>query len=355
MKNNVIHLLFLFAVIIAVGIGVYLIFKPFLIAILVAFILWQLFKGWHKKILKLLGGHKALASLLSCTIIFFILVIPFLIVLGLITSEANNLYKSIQENNWNIEIGVDSEMFLLKELGFESGKFSLESLTSSSYFEGAKGIGNFLLNAVKKTYQGASSFIFTTFITFFVLYYLFKDGEKILRRLMNLSPLPNRQEKNLIEDFVNISRATLKGSLVIAIVQGLILGLTFWFTGVSAPAIWGVVTAIVSLIPLIGAVLVWLPACIIMFFMGHWVSALIILIIGAGIVSTIDNFLRPKLVENETSLHPMLVLLSTLGGIGVFGIMGFLIGPIIIVLFLSLLRIYKSDFKKEIKQMNECK
>lgn len=352
-KNNTIHFVFLIIAIVVVGFGVYFIFKPFLVAILSAFVLWQLFKNWYKKTVKFLGGRKSIASLLNCIVILFILIVPFLFVLGLITSEINSLYQAAQKSNWSFNIGLNSEIPLLKDLGFESGKFNFESLASSGAFEGAKGVGSFLLNAIKKTYQGASTFLFATFITFFALYYFFKDGDRMLRKMMNLCPLPNRQERVLVEDFVNISRATLKGSLVIAIVQGALLGLTFWATGVSSPAIWGLIAAVLSLIPLLGVVLVWLPVSIFLFFSGQWIPALIILIIGSTIISTVDNFLRPKLVENETSLHPMLVLLSTLGGLAVFGIMGFLIGPIIIVLFLSLLRIYQSDFQVELKKMNK--
>lgn len=352
MKKNI-HLLFLFGVIIAVGIGVYFVFKPFIVAILLAFIIWQLFKKLYEKINQAMKGKKSLASITTCLIIFVILVIPFAFMLGLITNEVNQLYKSFQENNWSLNLGTNSNLAIFESLGLDSSSLNLQSILSSEHLESFKGVSTFLLNALKKTYQGASSFIFTAFTTFFILYYFFKDGDRMLKRVMHLSPLPDEQEKMLVDNFINISKATLKGTLIIALVQGGILGLTFWAVGLSSPAIWGLVTALFSIIPLLGSGLIWGPGAVILFFAGQWWQGFILLFVGIFIVSMVDNLLRPKLVENQSSLHPLLVFLSTIGGIAVFGMLGFLIGPVILVLFLSLLKIYESDFKIELKKMNK--
>ncbi len=348
---------FLFVVIIGVGIGAYFVFKPFLVAIIFAFIISQLFQGWYQKINKKLKNKKSLASLATCLIIFLILIIPFFATLGLVVSEANSLYQKSQQNNQvfslNKTINKISESPLVKKIGLNTEEFNLKNIFASEQFtQITKSIGNFTITIVKKSYQRASHFIFVTFVTFFALYYFFKDGDKMIKKIMKLSPLPAKQEKLLLKKFIGISRATLKGSLIIAIIQGLLMGIIFWIAGVGSPAIWGLVTAILSLIPALGAVLVWLPVGIFLLLTGDIWQAFFVLAAGAIVVSSIDNVLRPKLVGNDASLHPLLVFLSTLGGLVAFGFAGFIIGPIIIVLLVSLLDIYENEFKKELKDTN---
>ncbi len=170
---------------------------------------------------------------------------------------------------------------------------------------------------------------------------------------MNISPLKNKQEKLIVSKFVSISRATLKGTLVIALIQGALMTLLFLATGVKSSILWGLVTVLVSLIPMIGTILVWLPVGIVMILMGSLWQGIAIFLLGGIVVSNVDNLLRPKLVGDETSLHPLWVFLSTLGGIAVFGVAGFLLGPVIVVLFMTLLHIYEIEFKTDLKKFNK--
>lgn len=348
------NIIFLLSAILLAGVGAYFIFKPFLIAIFLGFILSQLFRGWYEKINKFMGNRKSLASITACVTVLMVIIIPLALIISLLAAETNALYQSYQKGNHYLGFQIQSQSALLENFGFKEGRVDLDSLLNQGTIssESAKSISNFFFNVLKKAYQGTSHLIFITFVTFFVLYYLFKDGDRMMKKLMNLSPLPNHQEKILLSNFLEISKATLKGSLVIALVQGALTSLLFWITGVSSPVIWGLVTAIFSIIPLLGPVLVWVPAGIIMLFSGNIWQAIVIFAVGALLISTIDNFLRPKLVGDASSLHPLLVFLSTIGGIIVFGTLGFLIGPIIIVLLLSLLKIYEIEFRKELKEIN---
>lgn len=156
-----------------------------------------------------------------------------------------------------------------------------------------------------------------------------------------------------MDRFIMISRATLKGSLVVAIVQGSLVGITLSIAGVPSAVLWGLVAVFFSLIPMIGTAIIWVPAGIISLIMGNVWQGLFILITGALLISTIDNFLRPKLVGNETSLHPLLVFFSSLGGIFAFGLAGFLLGPVVVVLFTTLLDMYKSEFQRELTRLNQ--
>lgn len=354
MKNNL-NSAFLLILIVLAGICAYLVFKPFLVALFLAFVISQLFKKWYEKINQKFGGRSSLASLTLCIILFFILVIPFFLTASLVAKETADLYQNIQKTDWAIQLKKISSSPIIEALGVDKKIFDLPHIgtdNSGQLVDSFKSTSNFILSAIQKTYQGISHFVFMTFVVFFSLYYFFKDGDKIIKKIMALSPLKDAEESQLLKNFVSISKATLKGSLVIAIVQGLIMTVAFVITGFSSPIIWGVITIFVSLIPLFGAGLVWLPAGIIMLFMGNIWQGITIIIFGALFVSTIDNFLRPKLVGKETSLHPILVLISTIGGIMLFGIIGILLGPVIVVLFISLLDIYQIEFKNELEKMN---
>ncbi len=170
---------------------------------------------------------------------------------------------------------------------------------------------------------------------------------------MDISPLRTQQEKILIKEFISISKATLKGTVVIGAIQGVLGGLLFVFTGVPSPITWGVVMVVLSIIPVVGSWLVWIPVGVGMILSGSFVQGVVILLFGALIISSIDNILRPKLVGRDSQMHPLFVLFATLGGIISFGVIGFIIGPIIVALFLALLRMYEQEFAQQLKSYNK--
>lgn len=288
-----------------------------------------------------------------CFLIVVIIVLPFFGVLSLAVAETNSLVQKFQENNIALSMDAVKNIPLVGGLEFIPKKIDYESLLNSSQVaSGAQSATGLVFGLAKKAYESTSGFVFMMAVMFFSLYYFFKDGDAFLRRIMNLSPLSTKQEKKLMERFERISKATIKGTLVIALIQGLLMGLTFWIAGVSAPVLWAMVTVVISIIPLLGAVLVWLPVGIVMLLLGNVWQAMVIFIIGAIVVSSVDNLLRPKLVEGQSSMHPLLVFLSTLGGIGLFGAAGFIVGPVVISLLLALLEIYQEQFKKDLEACN---
>jgi predicted PurR-regulated permease PerM len=309
-----------------------------------------MFNKTNKKLLKKLGGRKALASLLMCLWVMIILVIPFFIITAMTVKEADNLIKEFQ--NKNITINLESIQNLPILQSFDFKKFFSSEGNFDQLAKSAQSVTNYLFSTIKAIYTGTTNFIFILVVCFFALYYFFKDGDLIIKKIMDLSPLPSSQEKEIFEKFNIMTVATIKGTLVIALIQGLLMGITFWIAGVQAPTIWGLVTALVSIIPLLGVFLIWLPAGIILLFMGNIWQAILVMAAGGIIISSIDNFLRPKLIEGETSLHPLLVFLATLGGIAVFGPLGFVIGPVIITLLIALLEIYQTG---HISQENPAK
>ncbi|MBD3300719.1 MAG: AI-2E family transporter [Candidatus Moranbacteria bacterium] len=349
MRKNF-NTIFLLALIILVGIEVWLIFKPFVLAIFIAFLLSRFFKPWYEYLKEKFKGRSSLASIVTCIVIFIILVVPIVIAASLVVNEAISINQTIEENNWQEKINKFLETPRIEAL---TGKYVNINFESKEFVGFLKNASNFVVKALINISSGTFNFFTMIFFMFFTLYYLFKDGDRILKRVMKLSPLKDKQEKILIKKFISISKATIKGSLVVAVIQGVILGILFAFTQVPSPAFWGFITIPLALIPLIGAFLIWLPAAVIKILFGHYIQGIVIIIVGTVIISNIDNLLRAKLVGNETKLHQLLVFFSTIGGIGLFGPLGFIIGPVLVVLFKSLMEIYEIEFKRELKNFNK--
>jgi predicted PurR-regulated permease PerM len=182
----------------------------------------------------------------------------------------------------------------------------------------------------------------------FFMFYFYLDGERILSRIIRWSPLPDDQERALFNRFLVVGRGALKGIFVIGAIQGLLAGLMFWITGVTSPIFLGVLTVFASVIPAFGAGLIWFPVMLALLFTGKFGAAMTVLLVGALVISTVDNLLRPQVVGKDIKMHDVMVLVSTLGGLIVFGLPGFIIGPILAALFLSAWAMFEGMFAKEL-------
>ena len=347
---------FLLILLILAGLASFEILRPYLTALVIAFIFAQFFKGTYLWFLKKIKGRKMAASLITCILVLLIFIVPLVGVVKVVIDEANQFIEFL--SNYQVEATlnkiIDSANGITGKFGGGRIKLDLAQLVQSDKFiDTSKQVATWLAGSLSSTYKGIANFVFLTFVMFFALYYFLKDGDHFWKKLKSLSPLKDAQEDLLLKDFVLISRATLKGSLVIAIIQGILTGFALWIAGVPAPFFLGLITIILSLVPLLGSALVWLPAGVIMLILGSIWQGIFLILFGALVIAMIDNFLRPILVGNTASLHPLLVFLSTLGGIALFGIFGFILGPIVIVLFLTLLKIYQLEFKSELKAFNK--
>lgn len=354
--NKNFAVLFLFILLILLLWSNYLLFKPFLISIILALVISQLFKKWFLKLSQIFHNRQSLASIFLCLCIFFFLFLPLLGIAFLTAREINTFYQKVQSENWLENFSTLTHSISVDNyLNGPENNPSIFQITPEKIENFQKTIGGYLFAAVKIIYQGTSHFIFMSFVMFFSLYYFFKDGDKLISQIKKISPLKDTQEEKLFNNFIAISRATLKGSFILAVIQGFILSLAFIILGISSPVFWGILTALFSLFPFIGTAAVWLPVSLFLFIEGSIPQAIAVLILGAIIISNIDNLLRPRLVGKDSGLHPLLVFFSTLGGIGLFGLSGFFIGPIITALFISVLEIYQTEFKTELNIFNHLK
>jgi predicted PurR-regulated permease PerM len=186
------------------------------------------------------------------------------------------------------------------------------------------------------------------FMMLFMMFYFYMDGRQILKRLTHWSPLRDDYQEVLLQKFRSVSRATLKGILVVGIIQGALGTLLYWLVGLKAAVFLGVLMIFCSILPVVGTSIVWIPTAVILFFQGRIVSGIAVAAVGVLVISVVDNLLRPMLVGKDIKMHDLLVLLSTLGGLGLFGLPGFIIGPVLASLFLSIWNMYEEVFAAEL-------
>ena len=350
LKNYNIY--FFFAILIGVSVLAYFILKPFFIPLLIAAILAHLFAFVYKSLLKI-TKRKWLSSILTCLLIALIILIPIIMISALVVQEVQGIIVHFSQGTGSTQSIVSNiknnlaSIPLVKLLNLE------RFINENTILDAIKGFSQNALLILQNTYNGIAHLLFVIFIMFFSLFYLFIDGKILVKKIMQLSPIKDSYENTLIDKFNSITRATIKGTILIAIIQGFVGSILFFLTGVSSPILLGIVMTVSSVIPAIGSGLVWLPVGLIMILSGHLTSGIIILAVGGLIISMIDNFIKPRLVGKDTQMHPLMILFATLGGLSMFGIAGFIVGPIVLSLFVALWDIYYLEFKRQLKEFNK--
>ncbi len=340
---------FLVVVLIGIALTFYNMVKIFIIPVFLAAVFAGLFYPLYQFFLKLFRNRQGLSAFVCCLILLLVLLIPTYLIANLVSMEAIDFYQSGQEKIAEI-INKGDRGILGKIKNYEwFRRLKLDEFDWQSEISGvaqnlAGLIATFINKASKETFQ----LITDLFFIFFAMYYFFRDGQKLIQRLKYLSPLADRYEEELISRFIAVSKATIKGTLVIGLIKGIMGALTFWIFGISSPILWGMVMVILSFLPMIGAWLVMYPAAIIQMILGNVWQGIAVFLIAALIIGNIDNFLTPKLVGREAGMHDLLIFFSTIGGISLFGVMGFIVGPIIAALFLTMLDVYSKEFKSQL-------
>jgi len=350
-KNYNAH--FFLAILVTITFLVFYVFKPFIVPFIMAAVLANLFGFMYRYFLSHTRHKKGLSSALTCLVIVLIIIVPIILISFLVVNEAQSTIIAFSQENGRGQGIIDRSVRAISSLSVIQALGGESFINEGTVINLIKGLSQNTLFIFQGAYNGVAHFVFVVFIMFFSLFYLFIDGKEFTKKIMRISPLRDKYEKMLIERFSSISRATLKGTSLVAVIQGAMGGLLFWGTGVSAPVLLGILMTFASMIPSVGSGLVWLPVGIIMLLLGHLTQGIIILAVGALVISLIDNVLKPKLVGQDTQIHPLLILLSTLGGIAIFGLAGFIIGPIIIALFIALWEIYLIEFKDQLQEFNK--
>jgi predicted PurR-regulated permease PerM len=345
---------FLLIVLVGTMVMFYSIVKIFLVPILLAAVFSALFFPFYERLLSLFKGSRSVSALACCAILLLGLLIPVYMLAAMVAQEAIAFFQAAQNEIQKI-IAQGEASFFGKIMDSQLAKFlNLEAIDWHAYLqESAKTLGAWLANFINETSQGTIALITNLFVMLFTMYYFFKDGERIVQRIKYLSPLDDVYEEALILRFVSVARATVKGTLLIGLVQGFLGGLTLWAFGISSPILWGVIMTVLSILPSVGAWLVMVPIALIQIVTGHVWQGLAIAFMGMVVIGNIDNLMRPRLVGKDAGMHDLMIFFSTLGGISVFGVMGFIVGPVIAVLFLTILDIYSVEFKSHLELSRE--
>ncbi len=311
---------------------------PYYTAVLWAVILAILFFPVHRRLQRWVGGRSTVAALLTLLLCICLVILPALGILASLIQEGTSLYQRISNNEIDLNahllrLQVVMPAFLnnwLAALKLE-GFAELWARLSSGFMEAGQSIAGGLLSFGQNTLQ----FFISMGLMLYLLFFLFRDGASLGRTLRHSIPLSDDYTRQFVDKFAAVVRATVRGNVIIAVIQGVIGGLTFWALGLEAALLWGVLMTFLSMLPAIGAAIVWVPAAIWLFLAGAWIKGMLMVIVGTFVIGLIDNLLRPPLVGQGTRLPDYVVLISTVGGISLFGLSGFVIGPLIAALFIS--------------------
>jgi len=326
--------------------GLFFLVRPFFSAIFWAAIIAILVYPLHKKLTKYIDAP-SVSAIISLIMVIVLIFIPLTLLAFLLVQQSVVLYNSFSTENIITNVQGVTSWFEKTPLGPYIIEVSQQWTTYAA--TAAKSVSLFLFQNIRSITQNSVSFVFTVFIMFYTLYFFFKDGEKMVERISYLSPIGEKYEKMLYEKFRTTAISTIKTTFVIGGIQGALGAVLFFAVGIEGAFIWGVIMAALSIIPALGSFIIWLPAAIIMFALGNIWQGILILIIGIFVISIIDNLLRPVLVGKGTEMHPLIVLFSTLGGLFIFGISGFVIGPIIAAMFFAAISIYSHYFRSELE------
>ena len=319
--------------------------KPFFAPLLWACIIAVLFHPVQVWLENKWGDRPNLTALTTLTACAFLVVIPVLLLLTSFVQQGMTIYQQIEAQEIQPGKYVDQirSAFPAVQSLFERLDIDINSVRDRAT-SAAVTASQFLAQNALAVGQGTFSFVLKLALMLYVAYFLLRDGRALVEKLVEALPLGDERERMLFQKFAEVARATVKGNLIVAMVQGTLGGLIFWILGLPAPLLWGVVMTVLSLIPAVGAGLVWLPAAIYLYAVGDWVSATVLILYGLIIIGLADNILRPILVGRDTKLPDWMVLLSTLGGLALFGINGFVVGPLIAVLFIAFWQIFGNEF-----------
>ncbi|HET8708189.1 MAG TPA: AI-2E family transporter [Pseudomonadales bacterium] len=318
---------------------------PFFSAILWATIIAVLFSPLQKRLIARLTGKENLVALLVLSICTVSVILPLLGVIATLAQEGLQLYEKIKSGELDVSALLEQigQLFpavqkLMARFGFDIA--SLKQPLKDASLQASRFIATQAFNFG----QGTAQFFVTFSLTLYLAFFLLRDGSKIIRQLIHALPLGNEREEKILAKIGVVINATVRGGFIVAASQGALGGIILAILGIPSAFLLGVIMAFASLIPAVGATLIWGPVAVYFFATSAYWKGLILIGWGVGVIGLVDNLLRPLLVGRDTNMPDYLVLFSTIGGISLFGLNGFVIGPLIAAVFIALWEIFASEF-----------
>lgn len=337
-KSLIVFLLFL-------TVGFVYIMRPFIMPMLLAAILVTLFYPFYLKLKNKLKKPR-ISALLTTLSVFFVLILPSIFVT---TVLINQLYGFVGTLNFK-DIFADLfltdfyNQYLVPFIAELETRFQIKINIFGVLSEFGKQMAVYFYNYSPTVLLGTATFVFNFFIMIIGIYFLLLEGPTLLKIFLEISPLRETHDMRLFRRVKNTIDASVYGYLVTALVQGVIAAIIFSLVGLDSFVVLGTLTFFMSMVPILGAAGVWVPVCVWLFLQGETTHGVIVLICGALLISGVDNFIKPLIIEGKTKIHPLLIFFSLFGGIAVFGPLGILFGPVITSLLLAAIHIYREEF-----------
>ncbi len=301
------------------------------------------------------NGHRNLSAAVTMLTLFLIVLLPLTAFLGIVAFQAIRLSRIAVpwiQSQIPEQSAFDAQ---LRTLPFYPQIELYRTQILQKAGELAGHAGTMLFNTLSSLTYSAAADLFLFFVFLYTLFFFLRDGNVLLENILSCIPLSESDQQRLLEKFLSVTRATLKGTVVVGIVQGSLAGTALHFAGIDNALFWGTIMSVLSVVPVFGSALVWLPSAIYLAAVGQYVQAAGVLLFCSLVVGQIDNILRPILVGRDTRMHELLIFFGTLGGIGLFGVFGFIIGPIVSALFMTVWEMYGETFREYLSDIKNGK
>jgi len=345
------NLIFFLILLVGAALLVFFVARVFLLPILLAAIAAALFHPLHRRILKRVKQRSTLAAFISLVIFCLIILIPIAVLAYLVIENVIEVARLINRNIPQIRSWLQNIDSAILNLPFVEGQ-RISGLIDSTRVVGIiqQSLSS-ILQSTTNLMGNVARVLLLFFVFLYSLFFMVRDGDKALLSASAAIPLPKEDKLAIINKFVSVSRATLKSTLLIGGIQGTIGAILFFALGIPGSVLFGVLLLVLAAIPGLGPAVIWLPATLILFALGNYLQAAIMIVIGGALIPLVDYLLRPRLVGKDTQLHPLLVFIGVLGGVSLFGIWGLLFGPLAMSVAVTLLSIFKRIFNVELKEI----
>jgi predicted PurR-regulated permease PerM len=343
---------FALAVAALLGFALFRIFQPFIGSILWAFLLAFLLFPVNERLRRALGGRRGTAAVVLTLAVILLVVAPAALLAVAFASQASELVGHVQRVAAQYRIARPSDLLQVPILDWIIRRIEgLVPVTAeqiqSGLVEGAKGLLQLLASISGSFFVGALGAVVGLAMTLLLLFFFLRDGEGMAQRMLLLIPMDAERKAHLVEHLAAVTRAVVLGALLTAIVQGTLVGIAFALVRLPSPLVFGGLALVASLVPLVGASLVWAPATVVLALQGRWAAALFLAVWGLAVVTSADNVIRPRFIAGRAQISTLPVLLGLVGGVGAFGPIGMVLGPVVIALALALLR-FAEEPQKEV-------
>jgi predicted PurR-regulated permease PerM len=317
----------------------------FLMAIFMAGLFSAMVSPLYHRLTAKLRGRETLASILMVLGIVLLVLTPLTVIITLVVAQAISVGQSVTPWVQGFIKEPSTLTALLEKIPYYEEILPYRDIIIQKAGELVGTLSTFLIDSLSSFTKVTIDAIFSTIIMLYVMFYFLSMGDVLLRKILYFLPLNDDNEQKLLNRFTSVARATIKGTLIIGVMQGAICGVAFAIAGIHGPVFWGSVMAVMSIIPAFGTAIIWLPALVILALTGHYTGVAILAVLCGAVAGNLDNVLRPRLVGKDTEMHDLFVLFGTLGGISMFGLLGIILGPIVAALFITIWEIYGDAFK----------